>query len=70
MLTETLYTVREAAEQTGLAYWTIWDLFKKGRLMKTKVAGKTMVRQSELEKLIVDIPRPRETKRGKCIESK
>jgi len=59
MLTETLYTVREAAEQTGLAYWTIWDLFKKGRLMKTKVAGKTMVRESELQKLIVDIPKPR-----------
>jgi excisionase family DNA binding protein len=63
MLTETLYTVREASEQTRLAYWTIWDLLKRGRLMKTKVAGKTMIRQSELEKLIVDVPRSRAGRR-------
>jgi hypothetical protein len=56
MLTENLYTVREAAQETKLAYWTIWHLLKVGRLMKTKVAGRTMIRESELRKLIVDVP--------------
>jgi excisionase family DNA binding protein len=59
MLSEPLYTVREAAEQTRLAYWTIWDLLKKGRLMRTKVAGKTFIRESELRKLIVDEVNPK-----------
>jgi excisionase family DNA binding protein len=54
MLSENLYTVREAAEQTRLAYWTVWDLLKKGRLIRTKVAGKTFIRESELRKLFVD----------------
>jgi excisionase family DNA binding protein len=57
---EILFTVREAAEQTGLAYATIWSHFKRGKLMKTKLGGKTMVRQSELEKLIRDVPVKRE----------
>lgn len=58
MLTdEELYTVRESAKLTRLAYWTIWDLLKKGRLMKTKVAGKVFIRRSELMKLIVDQPK-------------
>ena len=58
MLTEELYTVPEASELTRLAYWTIWDYLKRGKLMRTKVGGKTMIRRSELEKLIVDIPKP------------
>jgi len=51
---EVLYTVREAAKETGLAYWTIWDYFKRGKLMKTKIGGRTVVRHSELKKLIRD----------------
>lgn len=59
MLTEELYTVREASELPWLRlrYWTLWHHLKTGRLMKTKVGGKTMIRRSELEKLIVDVPR-------------
>jgi hypothetical protein len=54
MLTEPLYTVPEAAERSRLSAWTIWDLLKRGRLMRTKVAGKTFVRESELQKLVVE----------------
>jgi excisionase family DNA binding protein len=54
MLTEGLYTVNEAAEQMRLKPWTIWDLLKRGKMIRTKVAGKTFVRESELKKLIVD----------------
>ena len=63
MLTEELYTVREASELPWLKLrcWTLWDLLKKGRLMKTKVSGKTMIRRSELEKLIVDVPKSRKS---------
>ena len=54
VLSEPLYTVNEAAAQVRLSPWTIWDLLKKGQLMRTKVSGKTFVRQSELQKLMVD----------------
>jgi excisionase family DNA binding protein len=63
MLTEGLYTVDEAAEQTRLKAWTIWDLLKRGKIMRTKVAGKTFVRESELRKLIVDQPIPKRKRR-------
>ncbi|HWY69574.1 MAG TPA: helix-turn-helix domain-containing protein [Terriglobales bacterium] len=61
MITEELYTVREASELPWLRlkFWTIWDLLKKGKLQKTKVSGKTLIRRSELEKLIVDVPKSR-----------
>jgi len=61
MLTEELYTVREASKLPWLraSYWTLWDYLKSGRLMRTKVGGKTLIRRSELEKLIVDVPKPR-----------
>jgi hypothetical protein len=54
MLTETLYTVNEAAAELRLSPWTLWDHMKKGLLIRTKVAGKTFLRESELQKLIVD----------------
>lgn len=54
MLTENLYTVNEAAEQLRLSPWTLWDLMKRGELVRTKVSGKTFLRESELRKLIVD----------------
>jgi hypothetical protein len=65
MLSEELYTVREASELPWLRlkYWTLWDLLKKGRLMRTKVGGKTFIRRGELEKLVVDVPTPRTARR-------
>lgn len=65
MLTEGLFTVPEAAAQTRLSYWTIWDLLKKGRLLRTKVAGRTFIRESELKKLIVDHANPKAEPRSK-----
>lgn len=59
MLTETLYSVNEAAEQLRLSPWTLWDLLKRGELVRTKVAGKTFLRESELQKLIVDKVNPK-----------
>jgi hypothetical protein len=59
MLTETLYSVNEAAEQLRLSPWTLWDLMKRGELVRTKVAGKTFLRESELKKLIRDEVNPK-----------
>jgi Helix-turn-helix domain len=59
MLTENMYTVNEAAEQLRLSPWTLWDLMKRGALVRTKVSGKTFVRESELQKLIVDRVNPK-----------
>jgi excisionase family DNA binding protein len=59
MLTEALYSVNEAAQQLRLSPWTLWDLVKRGELVRTKVAGKTFLRESELRKLIVDQVNPK-----------
>lgn len=64
MLDEPIYTVNEGAEKLRLSSWTLWDLLKKGRLKRTKIAGKTFIRESELRKLIVDqVNKPREARR-------
>jgi hypothetical protein len=66
MLTEDLYTVREACALPGvrLKYWTLWDYLKKGRLTRIKQGGKTLIRRSELESLTVEVPKPRKVRRG------
>ena len=68
MLNEPLYTVNEAAglPWIRLSAWTIWDLLKKGRLMRTKVAGKTFVRESELKKLVVETTNKPRRRRAKA----
>jgi hypothetical protein len=55
MLTETLFTVNEAAKAYRLSHWTIWDLLKQGKLVRTKIAGKTFIRESEMQKLVRDV---------------
>jgi hypothetical protein len=52
---ETLYTVNEAAKALRLSPWTLWDHLKQGLLVRTKIGGKTFVRESELKKLIRDV---------------
>ncbi len=53
-LIEPIFTVKEAAKQTRLSEWTLWDLLRKGKLLRTKVAARTFIRESELKKLITD----------------
>jgi len=56
MILEKLYTVREAGalDWLRLKEWTLWAMLKDGRLLRTKVGGKTLIRESELRKLISD----------------
>lgn len=50
---ETLYSVEEAAKRLGgISKWTVHAWLSKGRLQRTKVGGRTMIRESELAKMI------------------
>jgi excisionase family DNA binding protein len=52
---EKLYSVQAAAEKLGgLSKWTIYAYLSSGKLKRTKVGGRTMIRESELMRLIHD----------------
>ena len=55
--------MNEAAEQLSLSPWTLWDLMKRGQLVRTKVSGKTFLRESELQKLIRDEVNPKRSQK-------
>jgi excisionase family DNA binding protein len=46
------YTVREACGATGLSRSTIYNLFKSGRLRKTRVLGRTLIGAADLTDLL------------------
>lgn len=48
-----LYSVSEAAKLLGgISKWTVHAWLSQGRLQRTKVGGRTMIRESELTKVI------------------
>lgn len=50
---ENLLSVEEAAKRLGgLSKWTVHAWLSQGRLQRTKVGGRTMIRESELQKVI------------------
>jgi excisionase family DNA binding protein len=52
---ENLFSVEEAARRLGgLSKWTIHAWLSSGRLQRTKVGGRTMIRESELAKVVED----------------
>jgi len=55
---EKLYSVDEAAELLRLSRWTIWSWLKTGKIRGAKVGDRRIIRESELQRLIVDDPRP------------
>jgi excisionase family DNA binding protein len=66
---EQLFSVEEAAQRLGgLSKWTIHAWLSQGRLQRTKVGGRTMIRESELAKVIQDggkSPAPVRSKDGR-----
>jgi len=64
MALEKLYGVEEAAQALGISHWTIWAKLKNGELLRTKVGGRTVIRESQLEKLIVDRPQRARKRQG------
>ena len=52
---DTLISVNEAALRLGgISKWTVHAWLSQGRLQRTKVGGRTMIRESELAKVIED----------------
>jgi excisionase family DNA binding protein len=50
-----LLSVQEAAKRLGgISKWTVHAWLSKGKLQRTKVGGRTMIRESELLKVIED----------------
>jgi excisionase family DNA binding protein len=50
-----LYSVSEAAKVLGgISKWTVHAWLSQGKLQRTKVGGRTMIRESELEKVVQD----------------
>jgi len=50
-----LVSVHEAARRLGgISHWTVYAWISQGKLRKTKVGGRTMLRVSELEKVARD----------------
>jgi excisionase family DNA binding protein len=50
-----LLSVSEAAKRLGgVSKWTVHAWLSQGRLQRTKVGSRTMIRESELQKVIED----------------
>ena len=50
-----LISVQEAARRLGgISKWTVHAWLSQGRLQRTKVGGRTMIRESELQRVIED----------------
>jgi len=53
--TDQLLSVDEVARRLGgLSKWTVHAWLSQGKLQRTKVGGRTMIRESELAKVIED----------------
>jgi excisionase family DNA binding protein len=63
---EALFSVEEAARRLGgISKWTIHAWLSQGKLRRTKVGARTMIRESELQKLIQDDGKSASRGRGK-----
>jgi len=52
---EKLLSVEDAAERLGgISKWTLYSWLSQGKLQRTKVGGRTMIRESELARVIHD----------------
>lgn len=52
---EQLLSVEDAAKRLGgISKWTLYAWLSQGRLCRTKVGRRTMIRESELSKVIED----------------
>jgi excisionase family DNA binding protein len=50
-----LYSVSDAAKVLGgISKWTVHAWLSQGKMQRTKVGGRTMIRESELQKVIQD----------------
>jgi excisionase family DNA binding protein len=51
---EPVYTVPEGAQMLKISKWTLWQKLSKGEIKRTKIGGRTVIRETELLKLLRD----------------
>jgi excisionase family DNA binding protein len=52
---EDLMSVEEAARRLGgISKWTVHAWLSQGKMERTKVGGRTMIRESELQRVVDD----------------
>ena len=52
---DALLSIEEAARRLGgISKWTLHAWLSQGRIQRTKVGSRTMIRESELQKVIED----------------
>jgi len=67
---DALVSVEEAAKRLGgISKWTIHAWLSQGRLQRTKVGSRTMIRESELAKVIEDGGKSTAPRRDRAQES-
>lgn len=54
---ENLLSVDQAAKALAVSHWTLRYWLKTGKLRGARVGARRVIRESELQKLIVDDPR-------------
>jgi excisionase family DNA binding protein len=58
---EQLLSVEQAAQKLGgISKWTVYAWLSSGRLQRTKVGSRTMLRESELARFVEDENREKE----------
>jgi excisionase family DNA binding protein len=67
VIVENLLSIKEAARRLGgISTWTVHGWLSKGLLERTKVGARTMIRESELKKVIVEGGKSRAPRKNKC----
>jgi excisionase family DNA binding protein len=56
---EKLYSVDEAADLLRLSHWTLWKWLQTGKLRGAKIGDRRVIRESELQRLVIDDPKER-----------
>ena len=51
---EDLYSVSEAADKLRLSKWTVHAMLGDGRLRRTKIGSRVLIRESELARLVAE----------------
>ena len=63
---EQLISVEQAAQLLGgISKWTIYAWLSQGKLNRTKVGGRTMIRESELARVVEDGGKSPSPRRGR-----
>jgi len=67
-MTETLSSVKRAAERLGISIWTLRKKAYVGEVASVKIGAKLLIPESEIERLVQEGTRPRRGVRELTLE--